>query len=78
MTELNDLEIWTLEYASLDEKLEKIEDEMDLLRVKKHELRLERDELGYEIGKTDLQIFLYCSDCFCFFCSLKTVGGDRF
>ena len=50
---LNDLEIWTLEYASLDEKLEKIEDEMDLLRVKKHELRLERDELGYEIGKTD-------------------------
>ena len=53
MTELNDLEIWTLEYASLDEKLEKIEDEMDLLRVKKHELRLERDELGYEIGKTD-------------------------
>tara|TARA_Y100000296_G_scaffold19898_1_gene23649 strand:+ start:81 stop:275 length:195 start_codon:yes stop_codon:yes gene_type:complete len=53
MEKLNDLEIWTLEYASLDEKLEKIEDEMDLLRVKKHELRLERDELGYEIGKTD-------------------------
>ena len=47
------MEILTLEYASLDEKLEKIEDEMDLLRVKKHELRLERDELGYEIGKTD-------------------------
>ena len=53
MEKLNDLEIWTLEYASLDEKLEKIEDEMDLLRVKKHELRLERDELGYEIGRTD-------------------------
>ncbi len=53
MSGLNDLETWTLEYAALDEKLEKIEDEMDLLRVKKHELRLERDELGYEIGKTD-------------------------
>mgnify|MGYP001222261366 CR=1 FL=1 len=39
MEKLNDLEIWTLEYASLDEKLEKIEDEMDLLRVKKHELK---------------------------------------
>ena len=53
MSGLNDLETWTLEYAALDEKLEKIEDEMDLLRVKKHELRLERDELGYEIGRTD-------------------------
>ena len=53
MTELNDLERWTLDYAALDEKIEKIESEMDLLRVKKYELRLERDDLGYEIGRTD-------------------------
>ena len=53
MTELNDLERWTLDYAALDEKIEKIESEMDLLRVKKHELRLERDDSGYEIGRTD-------------------------
>ena len=53
MTELNDLERWTLDYAALDEKIEKIESEMDLLRIKKHELRLERDDLGYEIGRTD-------------------------
>lgn len=53
MEKLNDLERWTLEYATLDEKIEKIESEMDLLRVKKHELRLERDDLGYEIGRTD-------------------------
>ena len=53
MEKLNDLERWALEYATLDEKIEKIESEMDLLRVKKRELRLERDELGYEIGRTD-------------------------
>ena len=53
MSELNDLEMDTMQFASLDEKIEKIEIEMDLLRVKKHELRLVRDDLGYEIGRTD-------------------------
>ena len=52
MTELNDLEIWTLDYASLEEKIEKLESEMNLLRIKRDELLVERDDLGYEIGRT--------------------------
>ena len=53
MSELNDLEMDTLQFASLDEKIEKIESEMNLLRIKRDELMLERDDLGYEIGRTD-------------------------
>ena len=53
MTELNDLEMDTLQFASLDEKIEKLESEMNLLRIKRDELILERDGLGYEIGRTD-------------------------
>ena len=53
MTELNDLEMDTLQFASLDEKIEKLESEMNLLRIKRDELMLERDDLGYEIGRTD-------------------------
>ena len=53
MTELNDLEMDILQFASLDEKIEKIESEMNLLRIKRDELILERDALGYEIGRTD-------------------------
>ena len=53
MEKLNDLERWTLDYAALEEKIEKIESERDLLRIKRDELILERDGLGYEIGRTD-------------------------
>ena len=53
MTELNDLEMDTLQFASLDEKIEKIESEMNLLRIERDELILERDEWGDLIGRTD-------------------------
>ena len=53
MEKLNDLERWTLDYAALEEKIEKIESERDLLRIKRDELMLERDDLGYEIGRTE-------------------------
>ena len=53
MTELNDLEMDTLQFASLDEKIEKIESEMNLLRIERDELIMKRDGLGYEIGRTD-------------------------
>ena len=52
MTELNDLEIWTLDYAALDEKIEKIESEMNLLRIERDELILERDGWDELIGRT--------------------------
>ena len=53
MTELNDLEMDTLQFASLDEKIEKLESEMNLLRIERDELILERDEWGDLIGRTD-------------------------
>ena len=53
MSELNDLEMDTLQFASLDEKIEKIESEMNLLRIERDELILERDEWGDLIGRTD-------------------------
>ena len=53
MTELNDLEMDTLQFASLDEEIEKIESEMNLLRIERDELILERDEWGDLIGRTD-------------------------
>ena len=53
MEKLNDLEMDTLKFSSLDEKIEKLESEMNLLRIERDELILERDGLGYEIGRTD-------------------------
>ena len=53
MSELNDLEMDTLQFASLDEKIEKLESEMNLLRIERDELIMERDEWGDLIGRTD-------------------------
>ena len=53
MEKLNDMEIDAREFSSLDEKIEKLESEMNLLRIERDELILERDGLGYEIGRTD-------------------------
>ena len=53
MEKLNDMEMDVREFSSLDEKIEKLESEMNLLRIERDELILERDGLGYEIGRTD-------------------------
>ena len=53
MEKLNDLEMDVREFSSLDEKIEKIESEMNLLRIERDELILERDEWGDLIGRTD-------------------------
>ena len=53
MEKLNDMEMDVREFSSLDEKIEKIESEMNLLRIERDELIMKRDGLGYEIGRTD-------------------------
>ena len=53
MEKLNDLEMDTLQFASLDEKIEKLESEMNLLRIERDELILERDGWDELIGRTD-------------------------
>ena len=53
MEKLNDMEMDVREFSSLDEKIEKIESEMNLLRIERDELILERDEWGDLIGRTD-------------------------
>ena len=53
MSGLNDLEMDTLQFASLDEKIEKLESEMNLLRIERDELILERDGWDELIGRTD-------------------------
>ena len=53
MEKLNDMEMDVREFSSLDEKIEKIESEMNLLRIDRDELILERDEWGDLIGRTD-------------------------
>jgi ATP-dependent protease ClpP protease subunit len=53
MEKLNDMEIDAREFSSLDEKIEKLESEMNLLRIERDELIMERDEWGDLIGRTD-------------------------
>jgi len=53
MEKLNDLEMDTMQFASLDEKIEKLESEMNLLRIERDELILERDGWDELIGRTD-------------------------
>ena len=53
MEKLNDMEMDAREFSSLDEKIEKLESEMNLLRIERDELIMKRDELGDLIGRTD-------------------------
>ena len=53
MEKLNDMEMDVREFSSLDEKIEKLESEMNLLRIERDELIMERDEWGDLIGRTD-------------------------
>jgi len=53
MEKLNDMEMDAREFSSLDEKIEKLESEMNLLRIERDELIMERDEWGDLIGRTD-------------------------